>query len=90
MLNYRFGVVGVKFVQYHCIVKRTIYIKDTGHTLTGRPRKQVKRCKLSNSNNRKSETLVQASAMHMEFMNIAQKLKRADAKKAARRAKRSR
>lgn len=71
-------------------MKRTIHIKDTGKTLSGRQRIQVKRCKLSNSNNRKSDTMVQAHAMHGEFVALARKLKRADAKKAARKAKRSR
>ena len=71
-------------------MKRTIYIKDTGLTLSGRQRKQVKRCKLSNSNNRKSDTMVKADSLHGEFMNIARKLNRADAQRDARRAKRRR
>jgi hypothetical protein len=71
-------------------MKRTIHIKDTGTTLSGRQRKQVKRCKLSNSNNRKSETMVKADSLHGEFMTIARKLKRADAQREARRAKRRR
>lgn len=71
-------------------MKRTIHIKDTGTTLIGRQRKQVKRCKLSNSNNRKSDTKRKADTLHGEFMNIARKLNRADAQRDARRAKRRR
>ena len=82
--------MGVGIPLHYCNVKRTIYIKDTGQTLSGKQRRQVKRCKLSNSNNRKSDTKRKADALHGEFMNIARKLNRADAKKAARRAKRSR
>lgn len=71
-------------------MKRTIHIKDTGKTLSGRQRIQVKRCKLSNSNNRKSDTMVQAQAMQGTFMELARKLNRADAQRDARRAKRRR
>lgn len=90
MLNCQFRLDSYLFVFEYLHMKRTIHIKDTGLTLSGKQRKQVKRCKLSNSNNRKSDTMVQAQAMQGTFMELVRKFNRAEAQRDARRAKRSR
>ena len=80
-------------------MKKTIHIRDTGHTLDGKPRKLVKTCKTKNSKNRLSEC--ERKAHHLQTVGMfkvahaarreeceAMKAERATAQREARRAKR--
>jgi hypothetical protein len=80
-------------------MKKTIHIRDTGHSLDGRPRKLVKTCKTKNSKNRLSEC--ERKADHLQTVGMFKvahaarraewedmKAARATAQREARRAKR--
>jgi len=80
-------------------MKKTIHIRDAGHSLDGTPRKLVKTCKTKNSKNRLSEC--ERKAHHLQTVGMfkvahearreeweAMKADRAKAQREARQAKR--